>query len=134
LSSLGDLSFCLCFGFQSLIGVSLCSFLFFSFLSGYYMCVVNALINGEIEDHVWFEDQWMFASWCDVIAGVGCSLTDVGAGEEQARKVVASEASRCGEDKRKTNFAFARAERSVRRPTDQGSGLPPRARGMLLNY
>jgi hypothetical protein len=21
-----------------------------------YMCVVNALIKGEIEDHVWFED------------------------------------------------------------------------------
>jgi hypothetical protein len=31
--------------------------------------------------------------------GVGCSLTGVGAGEEQARKVVAGEASRCGEDK-----------------------------------
>jgi hypothetical protein len=117
-------------------------FFSFSFLSGYYMCVVNALINGEIEDHVWFEDQWMFASRCDVmwtnswliIAGVGCSLTGVGAGEEQARKVAASEASKCGEDKRKTNFAFARAERSVRRQTDQGSALPPRARGMLLNY
>jgi hypothetical protein len=33
------------------------------------------------------------------IAGAGCDLTGVGAGEEQARKVVASEASRCGEDK-----------------------------------
>jgi hypothetical protein len=29
------------------------------------MCVVNALINGEIEDHVWFEARWMIASWCD---------------------------------------------------------------------
>jgi hypothetical protein len=33
------------------------------------------------------------------IAGVGCSLTGVGAGEEQARKVVAGEASWCGEHK-----------------------------------
>jgi hypothetical protein len=33
------------------------------------------------------------------IAGVGCGLTGVGAGEEQARKVIAGEASRCGEDK-----------------------------------
>jgi hypothetical protein len=24
--------------------------------------VVNALIKGEIEDHVWFEDRWMVAS------------------------------------------------------------------------
>jgi hypothetical protein len=27
--------------------------------------VVNALIKGEIEDHVWFEDWWMVASLCD---------------------------------------------------------------------
>jgi hypothetical protein len=33
------------------------------------------------------------------IAGVGCGLTRVGAGEEQAQKVVAGEASRRGEDK-----------------------------------
>jgi hypothetical protein len=33
------------------------------------------------------------------IAGGGCGLTCVGAGEEQARKAVAGEASRCGEDK-----------------------------------
>jgi hypothetical protein len=33
------------------------------------------------------------------IAGAGCGLTGVGAGEEQARKVVAGEASRSGEDK-----------------------------------
>jgi hypothetical protein len=31
--------------------------------------------------------------------GAGCGLTRVGAGEEQERKVVAGEASRCGEDK-----------------------------------
>jgi hypothetical protein len=29
------------------------------------LCVVNALIKGEIEDHVWFEDRWMVASWCN---------------------------------------------------------------------
>jgi hypothetical protein len=33
------------------------------------------------------------------IAGAGCGLTSVGAGEEQARKVVAGEASRCEEYK-----------------------------------
>jgi hypothetical protein len=33
------------------------------------------------------------------IAGAGCGLTGVGAGEEQVRKVIASEASRCEEDK-----------------------------------
>jgi hypothetical protein len=31
------------------------SFLFL-FSGLLYVCVVNALINGEIEDHVWFED------------------------------------------------------------------------------
>jgi hypothetical protein len=34
-------------------------------------------------------------SWLS-IAGVGYVLTSVGAGEEQARKVIAGEASRCG--------------------------------------
>jgi hypothetical protein len=33
------------------------------------------------------------------IASAGCGLTGVGAGKEQVRKVVAGEASRCGEDK-----------------------------------
>jgi hypothetical protein len=33
------------------------------------------------------------------IAGAGCGLTRIGAREEQARKVIAGEASRCGEDK-----------------------------------
>jgi hypothetical protein len=37
-------------------------------------------------------------SWLS-IAGAGCGLTSVGAGEEQAQKVIASEAYRCGEDK-----------------------------------
>jgi hypothetical protein len=72
-------------------------FLFVSFLFSFLSCyirvgVVNALIKGEIEDHVW-TDSWLS------IAGAGCGLTGVGAGEEQARKVVADEASRCGEDK-----------------------------------
>jgi hypothetical protein len=42
------------------------------------------------------------AVWIDSllsIAGAGCDLTGIGAGEEQARKIVAGEASRCGEDK-----------------------------------
>jgi hypothetical protein len=46
-------------------------FLFICFFSFFFspvlllMCVVNALIKGEIEDHVWFEDRWMVASLCD---------------------------------------------------------------------
>jgi hypothetical protein len=30
-----------------------------------FVGVVNALIEGEIEEHVWFEDRWMVTSWCD---------------------------------------------------------------------
>jgi hypothetical protein len=41
------------------------SFLLFFLLVYKIMCVVNALSKGEIEDHVWFEDRWMVASWCD---------------------------------------------------------------------
>jgi hypothetical protein len=41
---------------------------------------------------VWI-DSWLS------ITGAGCGLTGVGAGEEQALKVVADQASRCGEDK-----------------------------------
>jgi hypothetical protein len=37
-------------------------------------------------------------SWLS-IAGAGCGFIGVGAGEEQMWKVVADEASRCGEDK-----------------------------------
>jgi hypothetical protein len=33
------------------------------------------------------------------IAGAGCGLTGVGAGEEKAQKVNVGEASRCGADK-----------------------------------
>jgi hypothetical protein len=54
------------FGFWSLVGVSIYSSIFFSFsLRLLYLCVVNTLITGVIEDHVWFEDRWMVASWCD---------------------------------------------------------------------
>jgi hypothetical protein len=41
----------------------------------------------------------MWTDSCLSIVGAGCGLTGVGAGEEQARKVIAGEASRCGEDK-----------------------------------
>jgi hypothetical protein len=44
-------------------------------------------------DNVVWTDSWLSN------AGVGCGLTGVGVGEEQVRKVIASEASRCGEDK-----------------------------------
>jgi hypothetical protein len=40
-------------GFRSLVGVSFYSFLFFSLSLGLlFVCVVNALIKEEIEDHV----------------------------------------------------------------------------------
>jgi hypothetical protein len=39
-------------------------------------------------------DNVVWTDSCLSIAGAGCGLTGVGAGEEQARKVVASEASR----------------------------------------
>jgi hypothetical protein len=42
----------------------ICFFSFLFSLGLLYVCVVNALIKGEIEDHVLFEDQWMVASWC----------------------------------------------------------------------
>jgi hypothetical protein len=44
-------------------------------------------------DNVVWTDSW------PSIAGAGCVLTRVAAGEEQARKVVVGEASGCGEDK-----------------------------------
>jgi hypothetical protein len=40
-------------------------FSFFFSLVLLYVRVVNALIKGEIEDHVWFEDWWMVAFLCD---------------------------------------------------------------------
>jgi hypothetical protein len=44
-------------------------------------------------DNIVWTDSW------PSIAGAGCGLTGVGAGEEQAGKVVTNEASKCGEDK-----------------------------------
>jgi hypothetical protein len=46
-------------------------------------------------DNIVWTDSWLSI----VVAGAGCGLTGVGVGEEQARKVFAGEASRCGEDK-----------------------------------
>jgi hypothetical protein len=61
-SSIRDLALCLSFGVRLLVGVSFSS-LFSFFLSGYQiLSVVNALIKGEIEDNVWFEDRRMVAS------------------------------------------------------------------------
>jgi hypothetical protein len=36
-------------------------------------------------------------SWLSIV-GAGCGLTSVRVGEEQVRKVIAGEASRCGEN------------------------------------
>jgi hypothetical protein len=44
-------------------------------------------------DNVVWTNSWLS------IAGEGCGFTVVGAAEEKARKVIAGEASRCGEDK-----------------------------------
>jgi hypothetical protein len=44
-------------------------------------------------DNVVWTDSWLS------IAGAGYNLTGVGAGEEQVRKVIIGETSRCGEDK-----------------------------------
>jgi hypothetical protein len=48
--------------------------LFFPFLWLPNVCVVNALIKGEIEDLVWFEDRWMVTSWCDEWLIMLCGL------------------------------------------------------------
>jgi hypothetical protein len=44
-------------------------------------------------DNVLWTNSWLS------IAGAGCDLNGVGAGEEQVRKVIAAEASKCGDDK-----------------------------------
>jgi hypothetical protein len=44
-------------------------------------------------DNIVWTDSWLS------IAGAGYGFTSVGAGEEQARKVVAGVASKCEEDK-----------------------------------
>jgi hypothetical protein len=63
------------FGFRPLVGVSFWSFLFVFFsLLLLYVGVVNALIKGEIEDHVSFEDRWMVASLCDEWLTTLCGL------------------------------------------------------------
>jgi hypothetical protein len=100
-------------GFRSLVGVSFYSFLFFFFFFLVTKCVCcqcthqagnwgPCVVRGPVDrrflvwwviDNVVWTDSWL----CNV--GAGCSLTGVGAGEEQARKVVSGEASRCGEDK-----------------------------------
>jgi hypothetical protein len=63
------------FGFRLLVGgfVLFVSFLFLSHRL-LYVCVVNALIKGDIGDHVWFEDRWMVASGCDEWLTMLCGL------------------------------------------------------------
>jgi hypothetical protein len=47
----------------------------------------------RVIDNIVWTDSWLN------IAGAGCDLIGVGAGEKQAQKVSADEASMCGEDK-----------------------------------
>jgi hypothetical protein len=62
LSSSSVLAFCLFSAFDRLLEFLFIRFISFFSLRLLYVCVVNALIKGQIEDHVWFEDQWMVAS------------------------------------------------------------------------
>jgi hypothetical protein len=60
--------------------------------------VVRGPVDGRflvclVIDNIVWTDSWLS------IAGASCSLTIVGASEEKARKVIAGEASRCGEYK-----------------------------------
>jgi hypothetical protein len=66
LSSSSDLALRLSLAFDRLLKFSFYLFLFFFFsLVLLHVGVVNALVKGEIEDHVWFEDRWMVPSLCD---------------------------------------------------------------------
>jgi hypothetical protein len=57
LSSSSDLALRLCLAFDRLLSfLFICFFSFFFSLVLLHVGVVNALIKGEIEDHVWFED------------------------------------------------------------------------------
>jgi hypothetical protein len=69
-------------------------------MRGWGPCLVRGPVDGRflvwwVIDNVVWTNSWLS------IAGAGCGLAGVGAGagEEQARKVVAGKASRCGEDK-----------------------------------
>jgi hypothetical protein len=76
-------------------------FLFLFSLNWLLVCVVNALIKGEIEDRSvrgpvdghsrlwWVIDNVVWTNSWPSIAGEGCGLICVGAGEEWARKVYA---------------------------------------------
>jgi hypothetical protein len=62
LSSSGDLALRLSLAFdRSLRFLFICFFSFSFTLVLLHVGVVNALIKGEIEDQVWFEDRWMAA-------------------------------------------------------------------------
>jgi hypothetical protein len=102
---------CFCLAFDHLFEIFV---RFFSFSFSYElvtMCVVNALIKGEIEDRsVWWpvDDRslvwWVIDNvvWTDSwlsIAGAGCGLICVGASEERARKVLACVSSEEWRDK-----------------------------------
>jgi hypothetical protein len=112
LSSSGNLSLCLYLAFDRLLEFLFIRFFHYSFLFGYYMSVLSMhssrgrlrtmcglrtggwSLPGVMSD----EQRCVDDSWLS-IAAAGCGLTGVGVGEEQERKVVAGDASRCGEDK-----------------------------------
>jgi hypothetical protein len=75
------------------------------------MCVINALIKGEIEDRSvrgpvdgrslvwWVIDNVVWTDSWPSITGAGCSLICVGAGEERVGMVLACVASEEWRDK-----------------------------------
>jgi hypothetical protein len=93
------------FGFRSLVGVSFSCFFSFPFLLITKTCVLSmhssrgrlrpGVVRGPVDGR--FLDSWVIDNvmWTDS----WLSIAGAGAGEEQARKVIAGEASRCGEDK-----------------------------------
>jgi hypothetical protein len=65
-SSSSDLALYFSLAFDRMLRFLFIHFFFYFFsLVLLYVGVVNALIKGEIEDHVWFEDWWIVASLCD---------------------------------------------------------------------
>jgi hypothetical protein len=65
LSSSSDLALRLSLAFDRLLRFLFICFFFFFSLVLLLLGVFNALIKGDIEDHVWFEDRWIVASLCD---------------------------------------------------------------------
>jgi hypothetical protein len=141
-----------CLAFDHLFEFFSLFFSFSLFSEWLLVCVVNALIKGEIEDrsirgpvdgHSWL--WWVIDNvvWTDSwpsIAGAGCGLICVGAGEEQARKVYALRGLQWVERQVRlaqgtqwpggsgaSRMVARKARRSRRQEPVQGSGSQPKS-------